>query len=645
MGCSGGSAPGCAAANPRRGPPATRRLPPRRPPSPSRPPSPNLRPEPEATPEAQQRTDAPAPIAPLTLGNIDERRRESVAGRLRSLRERASRAPVAEPDRAAQGEAPEPEPRRQRFDSARERLSAAGGGATAAVAGLGKRVADGWRGVPAIARRRIAAALIVAALVAVVLLVVVPAAPCEAPGGDACPPSDDAIELVPDDALAYAHADIDAESDQYGEASAFGARIPLLSRLAISGLSSELARTDFEADIRPWAGGEVAIAVLPGPRRLQRVLLVEAADADGARSFADGILGPRAASAKVGGTELSTGARGLAAGIVDGFLALGEEDAVRDLIEAGPEGSSLGDSDAVEEVLDELPDERLAYAYLSGEGARALFADPALSQFAAFVDPGASAGVGVALSVSDDVLSLESRSVLDPERSQASPGFFSALPPFEPELPADVGSEALAYLGLGEPGTSIDALLGQAAADAPDLLTAAERFERDLSRDSGVDVREEILPLLGSEVAISLQPRSAEGEAVAPGTLAPSGVPYVSLIADGVDAERAARALAGLQTPVAKALAASGAPRPRVRDGSRRRGGRAEPARQPRRQPDLRGLRRSARHRHQPDRRRAGAGRGRRAGGVRDVRAGRRRPPRGGLGPRLPRPAGARLPR
>jgi hypothetical protein len=164
----------------------------------------------------------------------------------------------------------------------------------------------------------------------------------------------------------------------------------------------------------------------------------------------------------------------------------------------------------------------------------------------------------VALSVSDDVLALEARSVLDPERADASPGFFSALPAFEPELPADVGSEALAYLGLGDPGTSVEALLDLAAADAPDLLRAADRFERDLGRDAGVRVRDEILPLLGSEAALSIQPRSAEGEAVTPGTLEPSGVPYVSLIADGVNAERASAALADLQTPVAEALAASG---------------------------------------------------------------------------------------
>lgn len=508
------------------------------------------------------REESQVPIAPLELSDIDERRRDSLAGRLRALRERppAKPAPVADPAAAereepapAEPEGPRaPDPNAGRGASLRDRLSALG----AAAGGGGRRIADAWDGVPAIARRRIAAVLIVAAVAAIVLFVVVPAAPCGAPGGDSCPPEDDAVELVPDDALAYAHADIDPESDQYGEASEFGERLPLLSRLAVSSLSAELARTDFEAEVRPWAGGEVAIAIMPGARRLDRVLLVEAADQEKARAFADDVLGPRPSTSDVGGTEVSTGSRGLAAAIVDGFLALGDEDAVRELVD--PEGGTLADSDEVDEVLDELPDERLAYAYLSGEGARALFADPALSQFAAFVDPGASSGVGVALSVSDDVLALEARSVLDPERAEASPGFFSALPPFEPELPADVGSEALAYLGLGDPGTSVEALLDLAAADAPDLLRAANRFERDLGRDAGVRVRDEILPLLGSEAALSVQPRKAEVETVTPGTLEPSGVPYVSLIADGVNAERASAALADLQAPVAEALAASG---------------------------------------------------------------------------------------
>ena len=42
---------------------------------------------------------------------------------------------------------------------------------------------------------------------ALVWSLAVPALPCEAPGGDRCPPADDAIQLVSEDALAYAHAE------------------------------------------------------------------------------------------------------------------------------------------------------------------------------------------------------------------------------------------------------------------------------------------------------------------------------------------------------------------------------------------------------------------------------------------------------
>ena len=163
--------------------------------------------------------------------------------------------------------------------------------------------------------------------------------------------------------------------------------------------------------------------------------------------------------------------------------------------------------------------------------------------------------MAVGVSASDGVLSLESRSVLDPDRAETSPGFFSALPPFPPELPADVGSDALAYLGLGDPATSVDELITQAKAGNPDLVKSFERFEKDLDRQAGIDLTDDLLPLLGTEAALSIEPVSAEGEQPAPGTIAPSGVPYVSLIADGIDAESAARSLAGLQGALVDALA------------------------------------------------------------------------------------------
>ena len=45
--------------------------------------------------------------------------------------------------------------------------------------------------------------------------VAVPNLPCQLPGGDSCPPADDAAELVPGDALAYVHANLDPETEQY----------------------------------------------------------------------------------------------------------------------------------------------------------------------------------------------------------------------------------------------------------------------------------------------------------------------------------------------------------------------------------------------------------------------------------------------
>lgn len=526
--------------------------------------------------------DSPAGLAPLSLGDINENRRESVARRLGALRERG---PRARDGSGAQDEAgPEPDdagakPRRFRLDVRRLSAGASsatgsaaagarriGQGSAAAVrnlrkgsAGAGRRIGETWRGVPVVTRVRLAAAAIVAAIVAFVLVVVVPAAPCGAPGGEECPPPDDAIALVPDDALAYAHVDIDIDGEQFQAASELVARLPLLSRLALGQLAGIAGRpVDFDSQVRPWAGDEIAVAVLPGLGQLEQVVMVEVADAEGATSFAAELIGPGSATEDVGGIEVASVPGGGASAILDGFLLLGDAGAVGELIDPSGEQGSL-ETAAATTVLEELPEERLAYGYLSGEGARAVLdVEGPLGPLDTFVDADASVGVGVALTAGDGLLELEVRSELDPERVQASPPFFASLPAFDPTLPADVGSDALAYLGIGDPQASIESLINQAAADAPALLSAFNRVEEDLRREGGISLTGELLPLLGSEAAISVEPVSAEGVDPPPGTLAPSGVPYVSLIADGVDSAAAARSLAALQAPLVAALAPAG---------------------------------------------------------------------------------------
>ena len=64
------------------------------------------------------------------------------------------------------------------------------------------------------------------AALTLVWLVAVPALPCEAPGGDTCPPADDAIQLVPQDALAYVHLNVDRDTEQYEDAAKVSERFP-----------------------------------------------------------------------------------------------------------------------------------------------------------------------------------------------------------------------------------------------------------------------------------------------------------------------------------------------------------------------------------------------------------------------------------
>lgn len=521
--------------------------------------------------------DADDGLGQLSLGDIDENRRESVARRLSALRERGPRQRQAEAGSRR---------RKLQLGSARRALAsratstggfvraagqrvkaagaAFGGGvqrAGSSTAGSRKQVGELAKRVPPVARVRIAAAAIVAAVIAFVALVVIPSAPCSFPGGDSCPAPDEAIGLVPDDVLAYAHVDIDPEGEEFQAASELAERLPLLSRLAIGELAAIGGDpVDFESQVRPWAGGEVALAVLPGSGALERVVLIEADDSEEAQQFAAGILGTATTTEEVAGIEVTSATDGSAGALVDGFLVLGDSSAVADVID--PDGGETLESAAASTIIDELPDERVAYAYLSGEGARSLLGPQgSLAPFDTFVDSEASDGVAAALSAEDGLLELVVESRLDPELAKTSPPFFAALPPFEPTLPADVGSDALAYLGIGDPQASVQTLLSRAAAEAPDLLQAFNRAERDLARQGGVDLTEELLSLLGSEAAISVEPQVVEGSEPAPGTLTPSGVPYLSLLAKGVDPEGAARSLAALQEPLVDALAPAGSGR------------------------------------------------------------------------------------
>ena len=404
------------------------------------------------------------------------------------------------------------------------------------------------------ARLRLALAGGAVVALALVWSLAVPALPCEAPGGDRCPPADDAIHLVSDDALAYVHVNVDPDTEQYEEASQVLERVPGITKQAIALTLSQLpgpngAPADFERDIEPWFGGEAALAIVPaagGPG--ERVQLLEAGDDDAAREFADSLATGSAGSATYRGEKMNVDRRGVATALVGGFLVIGTQSGVQAAIDAasGAKGTgSLADDRKASAARDALPDKRLADAYLSTEGIAELVAGPGapLATLSTLVNPDASEGAAMALVAGDDRLELALRSELSPRLAKRHPGFFSAFPSFEPDLAGTLPGGTLGYLGFGDPGKALRSLLTQAKATEPGLAAAVDDLLERVRQLGEVDLEKDLLPSLGGEAAIALQP-------------APRGsqVPFLELIADDVDADRASEALARLVGPITQAL-------------------------------------------------------------------------------------------
>jgi hypothetical protein len=476
--------------------------------------------------------------------------------------------------------------------SARYRLADLGYAIGRAPVAAAERIKDLWLGLSIFTRRRLAVGLAAVVAIAVILVAAVPALPCQAPGGDACPPADDAIDLVPDDALAYLHVNADPATEQFTQATRIATQAPTISKQGIDQLLAQLpgpngSQVDFARDLEPWFGGEAALAIVPaGAGAAQEVQLLEVSDEQGARKFADSIGAGKPQSTAYRGVQISVDRRGLATALVGSFLAIGRESGVRDMIDAQSgakgTGSLAGDPDATA-ALDALPATRLADAYLSEDGIARLVANPRapLATLASVINPGASRGVAAALVASPDGIDVDVRSELDPERAKAHPGFFSAFSSFTPTLAAVLPAGSLGYLGFGDPGSTLKSLLEQASVEEPGLAAAVGSLTKRVKQLGNVDLEKDLLPSLGDEAAFALQPTPSAGalgagnggkhrggkgsDSPAPpgtppapeGALSNSQTPFLEFIGAGIDAGAAGKALASLQEPIAKALNAS----------------------------------------------------------------------------------------
>ena len=449
---------------------------------------------------------------------------------------------------------------------ARYAIEDAGFAAGRAPAAVGRELRDFWFDLSFNTQRRLALGLGVLLALALLWLLAVPALPCQAPGGDTCPPADDAIHLVPEDALAYVHLNVDPGTEQYQEAAKVASRVPALTDQATGRLLARLpgpqGAPDFQRDIQPWFGGEAALAIIPAAGGGEAVELLEATDGEGAQRFADSVAAGKPRSKTYRDVQVQVDHRGLATALVGGFLAIGTESGVGGVIDAGSgaegTGSLAGAPDA-STARAALPDERLADAYLSKDGIAELVANSSgpLATLGLVINPGASRGVAVALVANDDGLEVNVRSELDADRTKAHPGFFSAFPIFEPTLAAFLPGNSLGYVGFGDPGKTLKSLLEQASTEQPGLAAAVGDLVKQVKKLGAVDLEKDLLPSLGGEGAFALQPAPpdrAHGGG-GKGAIPPrSQAPFLEFMAGDVNADRAGKALARLEGPITQAL-------------------------------------------------------------------------------------------
>ena len=411
---------------------------------------------------------------------------------------------------------------------------------------LGRLGADGSPSADArrVYRRRRAAAVIVLvlALFAIYRFVPVPGLPCDVSPAKTCVPTDHAIALVPIDAEAYLHIDLDPGSSQFSTARDLASRLPHFGEIE-QGIFSALGlgpRLDLRSDVAPWIGDEAAFAEL-GSGTPQPLVLLAVKDRKAAQSFLTKLGPGKPRLVKNGSVPFLTYRNGLAYADLHGFLALGPGSAVRAAIDTGRGRSkALSDSVQASAMRDSLPDQRLADAYFSAQGTKQLLAGSGglALQLDTFVDFSASDGVAAALVAHHNGFELQLDSALAPAKGKAN--FFQAFPDFHPSLAGAFSPDTLLYLNIADPMDTVRALLQQAKASAPGLVGAYARFQRQLGR-GGADIQKSVLPVLGGETAIG----AASG---------PAG-PYLTAVFKDVDENRAREELAKLQGPLVAALA------------------------------------------------------------------------------------------
>jgi hypothetical protein len=409
-------------------------------------------------------------------------------------------------------------------------------------------IAFWWSRRSRLFKGQVAAVLGVFVLYLVVKFISIPGVPCEISAAKECAPANQTIAYVPRDAALYAHVTVNSDSHQWELAEDLRSELPNVTALLRSLTGAVTApgsrQIDLPREVLPWAKDDLSLIGVPGPgTKVPEAYVVGVGDEKKADQFLAS-LSPGGASkqTKVNGGTLTTYSNGLATERVDDVALFGSLVAVHAALDAKAGRAPELDGSDQAAALDELPDVRLAEIYLSRAGVDRLLAgrQGGATQLDTFVDYGAMTGMAASLRARDDGIEIQLDSRLDPKLEQQNPTVFADLPKFEPSLADEAGARALGYVGVGELGPALNRALATAAAGGQGLAGSLRALSKRLQKEAGVDPLRDLLPALGGQAALVAEPTE--------------GVPYASLIVEGVDTKKATAALAALQGPLARSV-------------------------------------------------------------------------------------------
>lgn len=330
--------------------------------------------------------------------------------------------------------------------------------------------------------------------------------------------TDRAASLVPADAALYANVYLQPSNGQRMNLAGLLGRVPgfedestldeKIDQVAQNLLSG--AGIDYRQHVKPWLGNQIAIAAWPStadPMDAEPILLVAVKDVEAARASVAELVardGPTFTTETYQGVDLQV-AEGTSYAILDEMLVVAPAaDQLRAVVDVSAGADSLADAQAFREAADRLPADHLASVYVD------------LAALAEATDTAdALSGVstaGAALVVERDGLHLLGSAPFAMDEAEPSSRAGFAMGGEPSSLVEWMPEETLAEVVIfGLRGTLEDA--EAAAADSPEgeeVVSTLDTLRAVAAFGLGIDIDNDLLPLLDREAAVALTDLSGE---------------------------------------------------------------------------------------------------------------------------------------